>query len=153
MARSTPDTLVIPSTTRYLRAVRKFVEAHAQAKGFKRETIEEMKLAVDEACANVINHAYAGNEQGQVELQIDVENGAFTIIIRDQGQSFDEQRYTAPDLGRSVRSRKGGGYGVFIMRHLMDNVSYRKHGAINEVHLMKLLPSTADNANGIPPTS
>lgn len=138
-----PEMITIPSTTRYLGAVRRFVEAHARATGFAPETIEELKLAVDEACTNIINHAYSGDERGTVELRIAVDTDRFTVIIRDEGRMFDSARYQEPDLRNSIRRRKGGGYGVFIMRHLMDDVAYRKSGAFNEVHLSKLLPQAA----------
>ena len=152
MARRTPPTLVIPSTTRYLGAVRRFVEAHARTAGFSREAIEQLKLAVDEACTNVIAHAYAGDEHGQVELGVTVDEDAFTVVIRDQGRAFDEHAYTAPSLRKSINRRRGGGYGVFIMRHLMDDVSYDKEGEINVVRLKKLIPQAArqdSSANGV----
>ena len=135
-----PDIITIPSTTRYLGAVRRFVEAHAQELGFSANDIEELKLAVDEACTNVINHAYSGNEYGTVELSISKDTEKFTVIIRDKGRAFDTESYHMPDLRGSVQKRRGGGYGVFIMRNLMDDVHYQSHGDTNEVRLVKWLP-------------
>lgn len=138
-----PDTISIPSTTRYLGVVRRFVEAHARAFGFPSGAIAELKLAVDEACTNVINHAYLGDDTGTIELRISADTTRFTIIIRDQGHAFDKKRYREPDLLSSLQKRRGGGYGVFIMRHLMDDVTYSRSGAFNEVHLTKLRPAGA----------
>ncbi len=136
-----PDIISIPSTTRYLGTLRRFVEAHASSLGFSDDDIEELKLAVDEACTNVINHAYAGNDKGTVELTVKKDTEKFTIIIRDKGRTFEMERYREPDLRKSVSNRRGGGYGVFIMRNLMDDVHYHRSGGTNEVHLVKWLPN------------
>ncbi len=139
-----PDIISIPSTTRYLGVVRRFVEAHAKAFGFPPGAIAELKLAVDEACTNVINHAYLGDDKGTIELRISADSNRFTIIIRDQGRMFDKDQYHEPDLLSSLQKRRGGGYGVFIMRHLMDDITYSRSGAFNEVHLTKILPMGAN---------
>ena len=144
-----PDIITIPSTTRYLGAVRRFVETHAQELGFSADDIEELKLAVDEACTNIINHAYSGEEFGTVELSIAKDKEKFTIIIRDKGRTFEMEHYREPDLRTSLQKRRGGGYGVFIMRNLMDDVRYHRTGETNEVHLIKWLPDRRSDGKPI----
>ena len=129
--------LTIPSTTLKLSKVRRFVEGHARACGFSSDVIDQLSLAVDEACTNVIRHAYSGSKSGPVDISVEVDPERFTITIRDEGKSIDLEEYAEPDLAEAIESRRGGGFGVHIMRRLMDLVEYEKHGKFNEVHLVK----------------
>ncbi|MEM1269418.1 MAG: ATP-binding protein [Bacteroidota bacterium] len=127
----------IESATRNLGAVRNFVRQHAEASGFPAAAVQQMMLAVDEACSNVIRHAYSGDEQGRVEVEISIGPETFRVIIRDHGQAFKPSAYEPPNLYHSVKRRKGGGFGVHIMRRLMDEVEYATRGGVNEVRLTK----------------
>ena len=138
-------TMRIQSTTRNLSAVREFVQTHAQAAGFSDVAVEQYKLAVDEACTNVIKHAYKGREDGDIEITIAVDPERMTVTIRDQGERFERSTYQEPNLIRSIKERRGGGYGVHLMRRLMDEVEYKVHGPFNEVSLTKF---RADNGQG-----
>lgn len=129
--------MTIPSTTLKLSTVRRFVEGHARSCGFSSDVIDQLSLAVDEACTNVIRHAYSGSRSGPVDISVDIDAERFTVTIRDEGKSIDLERYSEPDLNKAIRDRQGGGFGVHIMRRLMDLVEYEKHGKFNEVHLVK----------------
>lgn len=130
-------TLSIPSSTRYLEKVRRFVEVHAREADLADDAIENLKIAVDEACTNVIKHAYRGDGSQQIDLAVIVEDDRFTIRIRDKGRSFEPEAYTEPDIFRFAEHRRSGGFGVHIMRRLMDQVEYSTHGRVNEVRMTK----------------
>lgn len=129
------------SATRNLGKVRRFVARHARKVGFSDQVVEQVTLAVDEACSNVIRHAYTGKKKGPVEIDITVEPEVFTVTIRDEGEAFEPGTYQPPDLQRSIRSRKPGGYGIFMMRKLMDEVHYHSDGQHNEVRLSIARPA------------
>lgn len=143
-------TLRIPSSTRYLQTVRRFVERHARAAGLSEEAIERLKLAVDEACTNIIKHAYKGRPDRPIDVAVLLEPDRFVVRIRDQGEAFDPTRYRAPDLRTLIRKRQGGGLGVRLIRQLMDEVTYRSQGRYNEVQLIKYL-TPSDTA--LPPSA
>ena len=132
-----PKQITIPSTTLKLSRVRRFVEGHARACGFSSDVIDQLSLAVDEACTNIIRHAYGESNSGPVDIKVDIDPERFTVTIRDEGNSIDLEKYAEPDLNKSIRDRRGGGFGVHIMRKLMDLVEYENHGKFNEVHLVK----------------
>lgn len=138
VARSTHN-LTIPSSTRYLEQVRRFVEAHTVAAGFNSESVEQFKVAVDEACTNVIKHAYHGNESQEVTIRIIVDKDRCTVCIQDKGHAFRPQEYEEPDIFDLAKRRQAGGFGVHIMRRLMDHVEYASQGRTNEVRLTKYL--------------
>ncbi len=136
MARST-YTLTIPSSTRFLEDARQFVETHAQEAEFADTAVEQFKIAVDEACTNIIEHAYKGNEDHHIDITIIIDTDRFTVRIRDEGESFDPTSYKEPNLMELAKKRRAGGFGVHIMRRLMDRVEYRTRGNVNEVRLTK----------------
>ena len=144
MARSTYN-LTIPSSTRYLGEVRRFVETHTTAAGFNEESIEQFKVAVDEACTNVIKHAYSGNESCELDIRVIVEIDRCTVCIRDEGRAFRPQEYSEPDIFQFAKDRHAGGFGVHIMRQMMDHVEYSTQGSVNEVRLTKYMADHFNN--------
>lgn len=136
MARSI-HTLAIPSSTRYLEDVRNFVVMHAQEADFPDTAVEQFKIAVDEACTNVIEHAYGGQADHEVDIAIIIDADRFTVRIRDEGLPFDQSGYQEPNLLEIAKKRKAGGLGVHIIRRLMDRVEYRTRGQVNEIRMTK----------------
>ena len=79
-----------------------------------------IELAVNEAVVNVISHAYGNDPSGEVSLAFEICPDRLVIRIRDWGLSFDPASIPEPDLNAPHES----GYGVFLIRQLMDEVSY-----------------------------
>ncbi len=129
--------ITIPSSTRYLEDVRQFVERHALQANLPEEAVEQLKVAVDEACTNVIEHAYKGESEHQIDIAVIVKPDRLTIRIRDEGESFEPEQYEEPDIFEFARRHKKGGFGVHIMRRLMDRVEYHSRGKINECSMTK----------------
>ncbi len=130
----------ILSQTDYLYEVREFVGEAARAFGFSEEDTANIVLAVDEACTNIIKHAYQYATDKEIEVSIIPQNRSFEIRIYDSGKSFDPSTIRQPDLKEHIGHRKRGGLGVYMMKKLMDKVEYNFHkGKRNEVRLIKYL--------------
>ena len=116
--------LKIASDLRHLPFVGQFVRESGRAAGLDEGDLFEVELACEEACNNVIEHAYR-NAQGDIDITCTVTGSDFVIEIQDQGRPFDPTQF--PPLGR--RRRPGqvtiGGLGIHLMRELMDVISYR----------------------------
>ena len=134
---SITHTLVVPSETRQLAKVRNFVVKHARQANVGETHIEALRLAIDEACANVIEHAYQGNPEKEVSLAITIEPTRVVVQIRDHGRPFDRTTYQRPNVMELSRKRKSGGLGVDIIRRLMDEVQYLNHGDTNEIRFVR----------------
>ena len=137
--------ITIPSSTRYLEDVRQFVERHARQANLSDEAVEQLKVAVDEACTNVIEHAYRGESEHQIDVAVIVTPDRLTIRIRDEGESFKQESYEEPDIFEFAQRHKKGGFGVHIMRRLMDQVEYRTRGKVNECTLTKFRNNDVKN--------
>jgi serine/threonine-protein kinase RsbW len=125
-----------------LREVRHFVEAAARQFGFVDEDVSNIVLAVDEACTNIIKHAYGGSSTGEIRVTVIREGTSFEVQIHDQGRPFDPESIHPPNLKQHLSEYRRGGLGVYLMRRLMDQVEFSIHpGRPNEVRLVKYLGS------------
>jgi anti-sigma regulatory factor (Ser/Thr protein kinase) len=98
--------------------------------------ISEIQTAVDEACTNVIKHAYA-EKDGTIDITCEVQDNNFVVTIRDKGKPFDPYSVPLPDLETDVDERRIGGLGIYLMRTLMDDVSYSFDAAEGNTLVMK----------------
>jgi len=134
-------TLQIESRTERLIAVRDFVSDAARAFGFDDEDISKIALAVDEACTNVIKHAYKFDPTKTIQVVIHGGDRTFEVAIRDDGFQFNPTQLPPPDMKEYLTHFRKGGLGVHLMKSLMDKVEYSMApGKINEVRLIKYLP-------------
>jgi serine/threonine-protein kinase RsbW len=94
---------------------------------------QDILLALQEACMNVIDHAYQGREGGRLGLDFTLDDDAFIAELSDQGASFDPSSVPTPDFGNGqVR-----GYGLFLMRTLVDELGYSSSNGTNRLRLVK----------------
>ncbi|HEU4765645.1 MAG TPA: ATP-binding protein, partial [Candidatus Eisenbacteria bacterium] len=119
--------LKVPAEERHLAEIRDFVEETGEKLLIPNKILANTKLAVDEACTNVVKHGYKDLPGGPIEVVITGNGREFSIAIHDRGRPFDLRNVQSPDLKMYVENRKRGGLGVFIMNQLMDEVRYR-HG-------------------------
>ena len=104
--------------------IREFVGEEARRVGFSDKEIYAIQLAADEASTNVIEYAYDGVEDGKIEIDCITTDGELKIVMRDQGKSFDPSSVPEPNVKGDLAERKIGGLGIYLMRKLMDEVSY-----------------------------
>ncbi len=133
-------TLKIFSRTENLSIVREFIQSAAGQVGIKPGIAEDVMLAVDEACTNIIKHAYQSHPDGEILLKLKYSDHKLTIIIIDYGNSFHPENVPDPDLQKYYRQHRVGGLGMYLMKTLMDEVRYSSiPGKYNEVYLTKYL--------------
>lgn len=113
-----------PAQFQFLDEIREFVGEVARQGGFNDKDIYSIQLATDEAASNVIEHAYAGIVDGQLEISGSVADATITIQLRDRGKPFDTSAVRQPNLKADLSQRQVGGLGMYLMRKLMDEVRY-----------------------------
>ena len=118
--------LTVPGRFEYLAQIAEFVTQTAREAGLTDDDVFHVEMAVDEACSNVIEHAYA-DKAGEIELSCAVpEYGRLEIVIHDHGDPFDPELVPEPRVGDSagLDSMQEGGLGLYFMRKLMDEVRF-----------------------------
>lgn len=142
-----PKKLIVKSRTENLSRIRDFVNTFALEAGITPDVVENIILAVDEACTNIIRHAYKSYPDGDLIIKVKFSQSRFFVSIIDYGKSFEPETIPDPDLQRYYRQRKVGGLGMYLMKTLMDDVKYISiPGKYNEVLLSKNISVTQSNA-------
>jgi len=98
------------------------------------EEIGEILLALLEACSNVIAHAYRDRECGDIEVDVKLDDVGISIVVRDQGVGFDPDLVPPPKFGRKPALH---GYGIYMMRGLMDLVRIAREGEHTVLHISR----------------
>jgi anti-sigma regulatory factor (Ser/Thr protein kinase) len=118
------QTMQFTANFEYLDEIRDFVGDIARNGKFSDKDIYNIQLAADEAASNIIEHAYEGVSNGTLEISCGIKGNELTIILVDNGISFDPSEVPLPNLKADLSERKIGGLGLFLMRKLMDEVHY-----------------------------
>jgi serine/threonine-protein kinase RsbW len=98
----------------------------------------KFELALEEVFMNVVMHALPGADT-QVEVSLILCDGALTLMVENDGPRFDPLLLPAPDVAATLEERKVGGLGVFLVRQMMDAVSYQRVAARNQLRMTKRL--------------
>lgn len=106
-----------------LRSFRDFVEEACRKAGGDAACFD-LKLAVDEACTNIVMHGYAGRDPGPITLSFERDQERLTVEIFDRGRPFDPKDIRSPDLEEGWQSRSGGGLGWHLILSAVDEVVY-----------------------------
>lgn len=139
--------LIVKSRTENLSGIRDFIASAARSSEIKEDIVENIILAVDEACSNIIKHAYKRDPEGEIKINLELTNGKFIVIIQDEGNTFEPDSVPDPDLQKYYRQRRVGGLGMYLMKSLMDDVEYISvPGKFNKVLLTKNISSAQTNA-------
>ncbi len=101
-----------------------FVRQACTAAGLSDNAVFACELATDEACTNIIEHAYDGRSDGVIRVTCRTEPGAFVVQFHDQGVAFDPSKIREPLLNEVLADRPLGGLGMHFMRSLMDEVRF-----------------------------
>lgn len=107
--------MTLPCKPEYVGVVRLTVSAIANRMGFNIEEIEDIKVAVAEACTNAIKHGL----DEEFDASFSIFSDKMTISIKDKGKGVEIDQIIDPDLSNP---NENGGLGIFIIRSLMDDV-------------------------------
>lgn len=139
---STYQELHIQSDLSELADVRTFVVSQAEEFGFSEDVVFQISLAVDEACSNLIRHAYKLDASNRITVRIATKESQFIVSIFDAAISFDPTQLKSPDMNDYFSKFRHGGLGVHIIKRVMDDIKYipanTKH-PLNELRLTKRL--------------
>ena len=115
-----------------------FVAKQAESAGLDEQSVYAVRLAVDEACTNIIEHAYEGEGRGDIICICVSSSDGFEIELRDKGKAFNPEDVPDPEVGVPLENLGNRGAGIFLMKKLMDDVSYAfSEGGETVLRMMK----------------
>jgi serine/threonine-protein kinase RsbW len=121
----------IPSILENIRMIESFIDNAKEKFELDDDIYGNIMIAVTEAVNNAIKHGNAGDRTKNVSLSLSLKESMIQFLIKDEGQGFDYENL--PDPTSPENLEKIGGRGIFLMKHLSDEVQFREKGKIVEL--------------------
>jgi len=132
--------LSVPSDTANLSLVRDFIERAVRRSPIEPNDLTKLALAVDEACANVIEHAHEHDATKELTIRVAFDDTRVEVDVIDSGRSFDPTQHAPVSLDDLKKHRKDGGMGIRIMQMATDELSYTlDENGYNRLRLIKYI--------------
>lgn len=116
-----------------------FIEELGETLSLSTETTMHINLALEEAISNIIMYAYPQEEEHEIYLKVNAIEQQLIFLLTDNGLSFDPTDVPEVDLGLSAEERQIGGLGIFLIRSIMNEVSYQRLDGENRLIMKKNL--------------
>lgn len=117
--------LTVAGNFENLAQISHFVGQAATRAGLDDRGVYAMQMAVDEACTNIIEHAYGGEGKGELRLICTVNKDGLRVVIYDQGMPFDPAQVPELNTAAPLHERPSGGMGLFFIRKLVDEAEFK----------------------------
>jgi serine/threonine-protein kinase RsbW len=101
--------------------------------------LDRFEIALVEALTNIIRHAYAGRNDGRIDIGITMEQRTLTVVLRDNGIAADPAHFKAAepkDVGDAIDDLPESGWGLDLIRQCSDGMTYRRLASGNELTLL-----------------
>jgi|SRR5208282_5580006 anti-sigma regulatory factor (Ser/Thr protein kinase) len=126
----------IPARFDAVPAVAREIEQFMKGAGFSDPAVLDVQLAVEEIIANTIRHGFCGNP-GSISIHSTAAPDGLTVEITDRAPPFNPLSVPSPDVTSSLAERKTGGLGIYLVRQVIDTVTYRYEDGKNILLLTK----------------
>ena len=103
-----------------------------------------LRLALEELAINIVRHGGQAPDTGWFAIQIEILDSTISMTVEDEGMAFDPTTHPAPDLDADLHSRVPGGLGISLVRSMMQRVSYRRVGDINQTTMVYPMQASDD---------
>jgi serine/threonine-protein kinase RsbW len=129
----------VPADAAQLSVLTEFLREFGSAAALAPTQVGTLELALEEIFLNIVMHGSDAGIAPQVEVSLDLDTDAVTMTVEDDGPQFDPLSLPPPDVTASLAERRVGGLGVFLVRNLMDTVSYARVAGRNQLRMSKRL--------------
>ncbi len=109
-----------------LERVNRFIEEIGNELGLSMELRMDLNLVMEEMVSNVIFYAYPKDVEGEIELEAEYDGNELCFVLSDSGKEFDptQKEDANPDINPT--EREIGGMGIYIVKNIMNEVSYQR---------------------------
>lgn len=135
------QTLELQNKLEELQTISIFLEELFESWNLGAASLMSINLVLEEAFTNIVNYAYEDTLAHNIIMSFEYKNSVLTIEITDDGKAYDPTSLAEPDINIPAEERKIGGLGIFLMRRIMDEVTYRYQEKKNILTLKKNIAS------------
>jgi anti-sigma regulatory factor (Ser/Thr protein kinase) len=139
---------VVPADTAQLCVLSEFMREFGSAAALAPAQVGTFALALEEIFTNIVMHGSRPGSTPAVEVSLCQAAGSITMTVEDDGPEFDPLSLPPPDVTAGLLDRRVGGLGVFLVRKIMDNVSYARIAGRNQLCMSKGLDGHPRAAEG-----
>ena len=122
-----------------LTRVAEFMEGVCEELELDMHVSMKLQLAIEEMVVNVISYAYPAETKADITLSAESDDKELTIVLSDSGKPFDPTAKEDADTEINPMDREQGGMGILIVKNIMNEVTYRRIGDINQLTMKKSL--------------
>lgn len=122
-----------------------YIETLAMSAEFSQEEVNDILIATEEICVNVIMYGFPKKSKNQFKIEAWVEGPKLTIVVKDKGVPFDPTRFFEYPGEFNTRRKEDGGYGLLLIRRLMDEISYQYHEEKGNITTLVKIKGSAEN--------
>ena len=113
-----------------------WVERFCKHHQLSREVTDVVCLSIEEVVSNIVAHGYE-RQPGRLSIELHYDRRALSVVIEDGGKPFDPTQAVTPHIDGMLASRREGGFGLLLIKDLMDDIMYQRAGTINRLKLVK----------------
>ena len=131
----------VPADAAQLTVLTRFLREFWTAAALAPPKMQTFELALEEVFTNIIRHGSRPGSTLWVEVEVSLDRLAESVAmtVEDDGPEFDPLSLSPPDLTAGLADRRVGGLGVFLVRKMMDSVSYVRIEGRNQLRMSKRL--------------
>jgi len=122
----------IPSILENIRMIESFIDNAREKFHLDDDIYGNIMIAVTEAVNNAIKHGNDNDKSKNVSLSLSLQNSMIQFIIKDEGKGFDYENLPDPTAPENIE--KIGGRGIFLMKHLSDEVQFTENGKVVQLN-------------------
>jgi serine/threonine-protein kinase RsbW len=121
----------IPSLSENIRIIESFIDNAKEKYSLNDDIYGNIMIAVTEAVNNAIRHGNKDNSAKNVTLSLSLQDGLIKFMVQDEGDGFNFHHLPDPTAPENIS--KPGGRGIFLMKHLSDEVDFKENGKVVEL--------------------
>lgn len=121
----------IPSLTENIRIIESFIDNAKEKYALDDDIYGNIMIAVTESVNNAILHGNKGDKRKNVDLKLNLEDKSLRFTVEDEGDGFSYDELPDPTAPENLG--KPGGRGIFLMKHLSDEVNFKEEGRVVEL--------------------
>jgi anti-sigma regulatory factor (Ser/Thr protein kinase) len=128
-----------PGDISYLYRIREFIAGIATEVGIEPQEIDNIELAIDEACTNVIEHGYAPDDPNkELTIRMEINSAQMVLTVIDRAKPFNLLLYQPREITALKAEGKDGGLGIRLIKQIMDVIEYKtRPDGYNELMMTK----------------
>ena len=138
--------LKLPNQLKYLSVLASLITETGKVHYLEKKDLEDILLAVDEACTNIIKYAYEVGAMEYFTIRLTFDPGIVTIQFQDNGRPFNPLEINVSNREQTFESRDTGGLGIFLIKKLMDKTEY--HHSVDTGNCLTLVKNLSASRRG-----